>query len=108
MPRRVRVVGDLFHGRIPDGAVYVGRGAPGLQASRYANPHRVGKPCKVCPGTVHATAVDAVDAYIRDTLPALAEDARRDLAGCDVACWCREGRPCHADVLLEVANGGRL
>jgi hypothetical protein len=24
-PRRVRVAGDLFHGRVPPGAVYVGR-----------------------------------------------------------------------------------
>lgn len=26
------------------------------------------------------------------------------LAGCDLACWCRTGAPCHADVLLELAN----
>ena len=37
-PRRVRVLGDLYHGLIPEGAVYVGRAAPGLPASRYANP----------------------------------------------------------------------
>lgn len=40
-PRRVKVTGDLFHGRIPDGAVYVGRGAPGLKASPYRNPYTV-------------------------------------------------------------------
>jgi hypothetical protein len=29
---------------------------------------------------------------------------RRALAGRDLACWCPEGQPCHADFLLEVAN----
>jgi len=41
--RRVQVAGDLWHGVVPDGAVYVGRRAPGLPVSRYANPVRVGK-----------------------------------------------------------------
>ncbi len=26
------------------------------------------------------------------------------LRGKDLACWCRPGDPCHADVLLELAN----
>jgi len=33
------------------------------------------------------------------------EQARDELAGKDLACWC-EGSPCHADVLLRIANGG--
>jgi len=41
VPERVRVQGDLFHGVVPAGAIYVGRGAPGLPASRYANPFAV-------------------------------------------------------------------
>lgn len=32
------------------------------------------------------------------------EDVRRELAGRDLACWCRADRPCHADVLLAIAN----
>ncbi|AMV25490.1 hypothetical protein VT84_13915 [Gemmata sp. SH-PL17] len=27
-----------------------------------------------------------------------------ELKGRDLACWCPEGSPCHADVLLEMAN----
>lgn len=27
-----------------------------------------------------------------------------ELAGHDLACWCKPGQPCHADVLLELAN----
>jgi hypothetical protein len=29
---------------------------------------------------------------------------RRFLAGKNLACWCARGAPCHADVLLEIAN----
>jgi hypothetical protein len=32
-----------------------------------------------------------------------AADIRRELAGKNLACWCK-GPPCHADVLLEIAN----
>lgn len=31
---------------------------------------------------------------------------RTELAGKDLACWCPLDQPCHADVLLEIANGG--
>lgn len=31
-------------------------------------------------------------------------DAVADLAGKNLACFCKESSPCHADVLLEVAN----
>jgi len=31
---------------------------------------------------------------------------RTELAGRDLACWCPLDQPCHADVLLELANGG--
>jgi len=29
---------------------------------------------------------------------------RKFLAGKNLACWCKLGEPCHADVLLELAN----
>lgn len=32
------------------------------------------------------------------------EDARRELAGRDLACWCKLSDSCHADVLLSVCN----
>ena len=34
------------------------------------------------------------------------EKIRAELAGKDLACWCPLDQPCHADVLLELANGG--
>lgn len=39
------------------------------------------------------------DAVICDVPPAVAH-----LRGLNVACWCKLGDPCHADVLLELAN----
>ena len=32
------------------------------------------------------------------------DDVRRELRGRDLACYCPLDEPCHADVLLEVAN----
>lgn len=32
------------------------------------------------------------------------EDIQSELSGKDLACWCPLGQPCHADVLLEIAN----
>jgi hypothetical protein len=37
-------------------------------------------------------------AAILDRLP--------ELRGKNLACWCKPGTPCHADVLIELANGG--
>jgi Domain of unknown function (DUF4326) len=31
------------------------------------------------------------------------EDVKRELRGKNLACWCKNS-PCHADVLLEIAN----
>lgn len=33
------------------------------------------------------------------------EQIRDQLAGRNLSCWCAEGKPCHADWLLAVANG---
>lgn len=32
-------------------------------------------------------------------------DAKTELRGMNLACWCDLDKPCHADVLLEIANG---
>jgi hypothetical protein len=94
--RRVKVAGDLYHGRVPEGAVYVGRAAPGLPASPFANPFAVKQ---------HGRA-EAIRLYREYLLgdPELVAQARRDLAGRDLACWCRDDQQCHADILLGIAN----
>lgn len=45
------------------------------------------------------------DALLADGLPVTVDDARRELRGRDLACYCPLNEPCHADVLLEIANG---
>ena len=85
--------------RMPEGAVYVGRPGP------FANMHRIGF-CPACQR--HHTAAEAVAEYREDINALLSNigvwpelDALRDE---DLACWCPLDQPCHADVLLEIAN----
>ena len=51
----------------------------------------------------HAVAVERFRAHL-DAHPELVAAARRELAGRDLACWCDDDVPCHADVWLDVAN----
>ncbi len=51
-----------------------------------------------------ATAKNVVDLYRARIAPKLRDKARAELAGKDLACWCPTDQPCHADVLLEIAN----
>ena len=81
--------------RKPAGAVVVAR------PTRWGNPfdwRKLGKP-------------EAVrlyrEALLAGRLPYTAADARRELVGKPLACWCKPGEPCHADVLLAVANAGQ-
>jgi hypothetical protein len=88
--------------RMPEGAVYVGR------PSRWGNPYLVGE---VDPQTwEERTAEDAVRLFrisVNRWWPKeYAEHIRAELADKDLACWCPLDQPCHADVLLEIANGG--
>lgn len=102
-PKRVRVAGDLYHGQMPEGSVYVGRGAPGLAGSKFANPHPVGRRCRLCAGVEHSrgAALIAFRRHLEDH-PELIAAARVELAGRDLACWCSTTEQCHADVLLEL------
>ncbi|MEU0078616.1 DUF4326 domain-containing protein [Micromonospora tulbaghiae] len=123
-PQRVKVIGDLFHGVVPDGAVYIGRGTPGLRGSRYANPFRLGKPI-TDPVFRHATvggvplyrggfvedrqhAVDLYAFWVMAKVPFTQEQVVADLGGRDLACWCPTGLACHGDPLLVMANGGEV
>ncbi len=44
------------------------------------------------------------DALFAGLLDITVDDVRRQLRGQNLGCWCPLDRPCHADVLLEVAN----
>lgn len=54
-------------------------------------------------GDTGSTSLMGVPYEGRPTL----DEIRAKLAGRDLACWCPLSQPCHADVLLELANGGR-
>ncbi|MEV0236804.1 DUF4326 domain-containing protein [Nonomuraea sp. NPDC050786] len=108
MGRRVKVTGDLFHGQVPAGAVYIGRAAPGLPASPYANLHSTSpKGCRVCYGRVH-TLAEAIGLYRAElnSNPELVKRAVAEIGDRDVACWCPDG-PCHGDVLLAAMAARR-
>jgi len=93
---------------MPEGAVYVGR--PTL----WGNPFVVGEDGV----TTRQEAVDLFRRYVTtgtalspdgsfqpwDPLRRLPQMIRAELAGRDLACWCPLLAPCHADVLLELAN----
>jgi hypothetical protein len=88
--------------RMPENTVKVDR------STRWGNPMRIG------PGY---SAADAVADYVRwiqgesadrfsavtAMRPSIAE-IRLQLANKNLACWCAIGQPCHADVLLRLAN----
>ncbi|WP_188194867.1 DUF4326 domain-containing protein [Nonomuraea sp. SYSU D8015] len=99
MPRRVKVTGDVFHGQVPEGAVYIGRPAPGLPGSPFANPFTVAT-------YGLENALDLYRLYLAER-PELLERAIAEIADADVACWCKEGSPCHGDVLLAAMAARR-
>jgi hypothetical protein len=122
-PKRVKVIGDRFHGRVPDDAVYVGRAAPGLPASRFHNPYQAPKAAQKAGQPPRRNTVDGETVEVRDRPhavelfrgylrrhPDLVEAARQELAGRDLCCWCplpAPGEPdiCHAALLITVAAG---
>jgi Domain of unknown function (DUF4326) len=69
--------------------------------SRFANPYRIGHEVRDA-----AEAVAMFRLYLL-ARPDLVAAARRELRGRRLACWCQPGDPCHADVLLEIANDPR-
>lgn len=104
--------------RMPAGAIYVGR------PSAWGNPFTIQQVAAVAPNpepmwavlhkgrtlvrwdTRLLAAADAVDRYRRSMRehPTSLASVASALRGRDLACWCRLDQPCHADVLLELAN----
>jgi len=102
--------------RMPAEAVYVGR------PSKWGNPFRAGVPfCGPTLRTLHTPdqlvaqfrawiTADELNPLMWDRHLITAHVALKAglrwglLTGKDLACWCPEGQPCHADVLLEIAN----
>lgn len=79
--------------RKPEGAVVVAR------PSKWGNPWRIGD------GLSRAEAVRRYREWVEGD-PERMGLIRRELVGRDLCCWCPLDEPCHADVLLEIANFG--
>jgi len=82
---------------MPPNAVYVGR------PTKWGNPYKIG-----CEAGGAREAVENFRAWVnacnhRSMIDI--ERIRTELQGKDLACWCPIYQPCHADVLLEIANG---
>ena len=104
--------------RMPEGAVYVGRG------TRWGNPFRIGAPSAYWTGPglrspMRPNPIPLMDAehvvgiyrnMVETNNAAFERGEVAELAGKDLACWCPledelgNRVPCHADVLLELAN----
>lgn len=104
---------------MPPNTVYVGR--PG----KFGNPFIVGDYVQIGKGrgwggfawlktvsefaspafTLVRDNAHAVELYrrYRDVYP-LTESEQTELRGKDLACWCKPGEPCHADVLIELTK----
>ena len=86
--------------RMPAGAVYVGR------PTKWGNPYdwkKMGRKESL-------NRYRGCMAYAQFSTRMAKEDTptdiiRKELGGKDLACWCPLDQPCHADVLLEIANG---
>lgn len=113
MPERVKLSRKKGW-RMPPNTVKVDR------STKWGNPMRVGThhleqtfcDCDGLKGTVQVDAGAAVSifyAWMRgesyDAMPPLNKRPDlSDLRGKNLACWCPLDQPCHADVLLELAN----
>lgn len=71
--------------------------------SEWGNPYRISDPDPHQPGLT-LTAETATAYYWERFTPEGVADIRNRLRGRDLACWCPLDQPCHADVLLHMAN----
>lgn len=83
--------------RMSENTVVVGR--PG----KWGNPFVVGRDgdAAMCVAKYRQWLINTTPEAFAATLDRM----RAQLGGKNLACWCPLDRPCHADVLLELANG---
>ena len=101
--------------RMSENTVYVGRG------TKWGNPwkitpHDEGQATVTDPvsaitfTSVHEAAAHAASSFRwqllnhPNVLGFTEAEAHTELAGKNLSCWCPPDQPCHADVLLEIAN----
>jgi hypothetical protein len=85
---------------MPKNAVYVGR--PG----KFGNPFNLTRDrtaAEVVSAFEQWLTLDHVTAGIPEKKATIL-NSMHELKGKDLVCWCRAGSPCHANVLLKIAN----
>jgi hypothetical protein len=94
---------------MPENTVYVGRG------SKWGNPYDwrecppdIGPPAWARGAAVEAFRDKLLRGYGERDIRFTIDDVRRELRGKNLACWCPPDHPCHADVLLGLANDAAL
>lgn len=65
------------------------------RSTTWGNPYIVGK---------DGTLEEVLDKFERHHALPLANHIRKELAGKNLMCWCPLDKPCHADILLRIAN----
>lgn len=90
---------------MPDNTVKVTR--PGIWGNPFIVSAKASPGCRS--GTSYfclPTVEDAVECFrlMIEQKPEMISAARSELSGKNLACWCKIGAPCHADVLLKIAN----
>jgi hypothetical protein len=85
---------------MPPNTTYVGR------PSKWGNPYKVGD--KIDYGSIKISPELAVALYKVEVLTSIERDPEwwniEELRGKNLCCWCALDQPCHADVLLKMAN----
>jgi len=109
-PRRIQLSRKAGW-KMPPNTVKVSR------PSKWGNPYKIGKSASLFAQSVDVpdakTAVRLFEAYA--AIPkgeyighkrgmSIGDQAYRELRGKNLACWCPLDQPCHADVLLRLAN----
>ena len=82
--------------KMPANAIYVGR------PTVWGNPYVVGSELMNGETLTAEKAVELYEQHIADNFSE--RDIRHCLHDKDLACWCALDEPCHADVLLRIAN----
>ena len=78
--------------RMPPNTIYVGR------PTKYGNPYQVS--CNQS----DEFRIKQIEKYKSLMSLMLRQDAAEELKGKNLACFCPLDKPCHADVLLKIAN----
>ena len=106
MPKRIQRK-RMKGWKMPEGAVYVGR------PSRWGNPYKRGvhdvdgpRTAERCVSLFRFFFEANFGVFDKRTCSySVSRDTLNELRGKDLCCWCPLDAPCHADVLLELANG---